>query len=95
MGRPGPGRAAQRPPASIYRGYRPGRCPCKTEPATRHKPLTYYVNGLFWRLLDFEWDDAKNLSNQRKHGLSFSEVTELFQSGGEYFEIFDQAHSES
>lgn len=21
---------------------------------------------------DFEWDDAKNLSNQRKHGISFS-----------------------
>ena len=24
--------------------------------------------------VDFEWDDAKDLGNQRKHGLSFAEA---------------------
>ena len=45
--------------------------------------------------MDFEWDDAKDLSNQRKHGLSFSEARQLFESGDEYLEIFDPEHSES
>jgi uncharacterized DUF497 family protein len=26
----------------------------------------------------FEWDEAKNLSNQRKHGVSFEEATQVF-----------------
>lgn len=26
----------------------------------------------------FEWDDAKNATNQRKHGISFEEATETF-----------------
>jgi uncharacterized protein len=26
----------------------------------------------------FEWDEAKNLANQRKHGVAFEEATELF-----------------
>ena len=26
----------------------------------------------------FEWDEAKNLINQRKHGISFEEATEIF-----------------
>jgi len=26
----------------------------------------------------FEWDEAKNLSNQRKHGVSFEEATAVF-----------------
>lgn len=41
-----------------------------------------------------EWDEAKNLANQRKHGLSFEEAEELFASGSDYLEIFDEAHSE-
>lgn len=41
------------------------------------------------------WDDAKNLANQRKHGLSFEEASELFASESDYLEIFDEAHSES
>jgi putative transcriptional regulator len=45
--------------------------------------------------VDFEWDDAKDLSNQRKHGLSFSEARQLFESGADYLEIFDSQHSES
>ncbi|MEQ8860352.1 MAG: BrnT family toxin [Pseudomonadales bacterium] len=42
----------------------------------------------------FEWDDAKDRSNQQKHGLSFSEAIQLFQSGQDYLEIFDVAHSQ-
>ena len=26
----------------------------------------------------FEWDEAKNLANQRKHGIGFEEATEVF-----------------
>ncbi len=40
----------------------------------------------------FEWDDAKERSNQRKHGLSFSEAKQLFD--GDYLEIFDAPHSD-
>jgi len=28
--------------------------------------------------LQFEWDSAKNLSNQRKHGVSFEEAVHVF-----------------
>lgn len=28
--------------------------------------------------LRFEWDQAKNLSNQRKHGVSFEEASQVF-----------------
>ena len=44
--------------------------------------------------MDFEWDDAKDLSNQRKHGLSFADARQLFESGADYLEIFDVEHSE-
>ena len=44
--------------------------------------------------VDFEWDDAKDRSNQRKHGLSFAEARQLFESGADYLEIFDVDHSE-
>ncbi len=44
--------------------------------------------------MDFEWDDAKDLINQRKHGLSFAEAQRLFESGADYLEIFDPEHSE-
>ena len=44
--------------------------------------------------VDFECDDAKDLSNRRKHGLSFSEAQQLFESGADYLEIFDVEHSE-
>jgi uncharacterized protein len=42
-----------------------------------------------------EWDEAKNLANQRKHGVSFEEATELFVEGSDFLEIFDEAHSGS
>lgn len=41
------------------------------------------------------WDEAKNLANRRKHGISFEEADELFTSGADYLEIFDEAHSGS
>jgi uncharacterized protein len=40
------------------------------------------------------WDDAKNLANQKKHGVSFEEASRLFTSGAEYLEIFDDHHSD-
>ena len=43
--------------------------------------------------LRFEWDGAKDLSNQRKHGLSFGEAKQLFESGGDYLDIIDADHS--
>ena len=44
--------------------------------------------------MEFEWDDGKDLSNQQKHGLSFTEAQRFFESGAGYLEIFDAAHSE-
>jgi uncharacterized protein len=40
------------------------------------------------------WDDAKNLANQKRHGVSFEEAQELFLSGKDYLEIFDEDHSD-
>jgi len=42
----------------------------------------------------FEWDDAKDLLNQEKHGISFGEARRLFESDVDYLEIFDSEHSE-
>lgn len=40
-----------------------------------------------------EWDDRKNTENQVKHGVSFEEARELFTSGQDYLELYDDAHS--
>ena len=40
------------------------------------------------------WDRSKNLSNQKKHGVSFDEARELFVSDVDYLELPDDAHSE-
>jgi uncharacterized DUF497 family protein len=45
--------------------------------------------------VEFEWDEAKDQSNQRKHGLSFAEARQLFESGDDYLEIFDADHSDT
>ena len=42
----------------------------------------------------FEWDDAKNVANREKHGVSFEDACELFASGVPYLELFDRAHSD-
>jgi uncharacterized DUF497 family protein len=41
-----------------------------------------------------EWDDAKDLLNQAKHGVSFLEARSLFESEVDYLEIFDSEHSD-
>lgn len=41
----------------------------------------------------FEWDARKSRENEKKHGLSFSEAKKLFESGADYLEIYDEAHS--
>ncbi|MFZ4638156.1 MAG: BrnT family toxin [Pirellulales bacterium] len=43
--------------------------------------------------LRFEWNEEKALANERKHAISFAEVTTLFTSGVDYLEIFDVEHS--
>ena len=45
--------------------------------------------------MKFEWDDAKDRSNKKKHGVSFAEVQRLFESGDDYLEIFDADHAEA
>jgi len=40
------------------------------------------------------WDPAKSVANRTKHGVSFEEAQELFTSGVDYLEIFDDAHSD-
>ena len=39
------------------------------------------------------WDEAKNRTNQKKHGVTFEEASLLFTSAADYLEIFDAAHS--
>ena len=41
-----------------------------------------------------EWDERKNAANTKKHGLSFEEASELFTSGVDYLELYDESHSE-
>lgn len=45
--------------------------------------------------MKFEWDDAKDQNNQKKHGVSFAEAQQLFESSDDYLEIFDAEHSEA
>lgn len=56
--------------------------------------MTYYAIGIVYTAVDFEWDDSKDLRNQRRHGLSFSDARRLFESQAEVLEIFDAEHSE-
>jgi uncharacterized protein len=39
----------------------------------------------------FEWDEAKNAANRAKHGMSFGEVTSIFQ--GPILTIEDTSHN--
>jgi len=41
----------------------------------------------------FAWDEAKNVTNRRKHGVSFEEASKLFRNDNDYLEIFDETHS--
>lgn len=42
-----------------------------------------------------EWDDAENLANQKIHGISFEEASELFTDDVDCLDIFDELHSET
>jgi uncharacterized DUF497 family protein len=44
-------------------------------------------------LVKLAWDEAKNRENQQKYKVSFEEASELFRSGDDYLEIFDEEHS--
>ena len=39
------------------------------------------------------WDEAKNIANQKKHGISFREAQALLRSS-DHLEIFDEEHAE-
>lgn len=41
----------------------------------------------------FEWDPDKDTLNRAKHGLSFEDASELFSSGVDFLEIYDEEHS--
>lgn len=41
----------------------------------------------------FDWDPDKARSNLAKHGVSFEQASELFVSGVDYLEVYDEAHS--
>ena len=43
----------------------------------------------------YEWDEAKEVANLQKHGVSFTEVLWLFESGADHLELFDAVHSEN
>ena len=45
-------------------------------------------------LVKVSWNPAKNRANVKKHGVSFEDAQELFTSGVDYLEIFDDAHSD-
>lgn len=43
----------------------------------------------------FEWDPDKAARNQRQHGVSFQEASELFTTDAPVLEVFDADHSET
>ena len=45
------------------------------------------------KALRFEWDEAKNRTNQRKHGVSFAEAQSVFFDD-QAVEFYDDEHSE-
>jgi uncharacterized DUF497 family protein len=44
--------------------------------------------------MGFEWDEKKNQSNQRKHGLNFADAEQVFAGRTLTFEDSREAHSE-
>ena len=44
-------------------------------------------------MLKVVWNEVKNRRNSEKHGVSFEEASELFTSGVDFLEVFDNAHS--
>jgi uncharacterized DUF497 family protein len=48
---------------------------------------------ILWCAERIEWDPARNKANLAKHGLSFEDASELFSSGVDFLEIYDEEHS--
>ena len=46
-----------------------------------------------WYEMQFEWDPEKDRANRVKHGLSFQQASELFSSGVDCLEIYDEPHA--
>jgi uncharacterized DUF497 family protein len=44
-------------------------------------------------MISFTWDPVKDLTNQRKHGVSFEEAKTVFADENALIE-YDEAHSE-
>lgn len=44
--------------------------------------------------MNIVWDAAKDVRNRRIHRVSFRKASTLFTRGGDYLEIFDDAHSD-
>jgi uncharacterized protein len=42
-----------------------------------------------------DWDEVKNVANQKNHGVSFEEASELFIDDVDCLEIFDELHSDT
>jgi uncharacterized protein len=42
-------------------------------------------------MIEFEWDEAKNAANQRKHGISFEEAKSVFYDS-DAIQFFDAEH---
>ena len=45
-------------------------------------------------MVEIEWDPDKDVQNQRKHGVSFAEASQLLSADADRLEIFDRHHSE-
>jgi uncharacterized DUF497 family protein len=59
------------------------------------RPLTDSAIDVYClRGMRLEWDAAKDETNRAKHGLSFEEASDLFKSGVDYLEIYDEEHSD-
>lgn len=41
------------------------------------------------------WDESKDRTNLKKHGISFREASKRFVSGTDYLEILDESHSDA
>ena len=44
--------------------------------------------------MQFEWDDAKERKNIRKHGIDFTTASRIFKDENR-LELYDEAHSEN
>lgn len=44
--------------------------------------------------MKFDWNEAKNRGNLKKHGLTFEEASKLFTGRSDYLELYDDEHSE-